>query len=113
MAIFFTDKDLPLKRKDHYRALFIKAEIKGKITCYVMVNNGSSINVCPLKILPRLGLTATDLQPTDMIIKAYNDTKRSVEGTFRTLLKTGLIEAWVTLHVINIPVTFVVLLERP
>ena len=71
------------------------------MTCCVMVDNGSAINVCPLKILPRLGLTAADLQPTDVIIKAYDDTKRSVEGTFKTLIKTGPIEAWVTLHVID------------
>ena len=112
-AIVFTDEDLPLEGRDHYRALFIKAEIKGKMTCSVMVDNGSAINVCPLKILPRLGLSDADLQPTDVIIKAYNDTKRSIVGTFRTLVKTGPIEAWVTLHVIDIPVTFAVLLGRP
>ena len=48
-----------------------------------------------------------------MIIKVYDGIKRSVEGTFRTLVKTGPIEAWVTLYVIDIPVTFAVLLGRP
>ena len=112
-AITFTDEDLPLEGREHYHPLFIKAEIRGKMTCCVMVVNGSAINVCPLKILLRLGLTTADLQPTDVIIKAYNDTKRSVKGTFKTLIKTGPIEAWVTLHVLDIPVTFAVLLGRP
>ena len=112
-AIMFTDEDLPLEGREHYRPLFIKAEIKGKMTCCVMVDNGSAINVCPLKILPRLSLTVADLKPSDVIIKAYDDTKRSVEGTFKTLVKTGPIEAWVTLHVIDIPITFAVLLRRP
>ena len=31
-AIVFSDYDLPLEGKDHHRALFIKAEVKGKIT---------------------------------------------------------------------------------
>ena len=83
------------------------------MTCYVIVDNRSAINIYPLKILPRLGLTAADLQPTDVIIKAYDDTKRSVECTFKTLVKTRPIEAWVILHMINIPVTFTVLLGRP
>ena len=100
----FTDEDLPLEGREHYRPLFIKAEIKGKMTCCVMVDNGAAINVCPLKILPRLGLTTANLQPTDVIIKAYDDTKRSVEGTFKALVKTGLIEAWVTLHVLDIQI---------
>ena len=62
--IIFSDDDLPLEGRDHYRALFIKAEVKGKITYCVMVDNGSAINVCPLKILPKLRLAAADLKPS-------------------------------------------------
>ena len=40
-------------------------------------------------------------------------TKRPVEGTFRALIKIGPIEAWVNLHVIDILVTFTILLGRP
>ena len=87
-AIVFSDDDLPLEGRDHHRALFIKAEVKGKITCCVMVDNGSAINVCPLKILPKLGLTGSDLKPSEVVIKAYDDTRRPVEGTFRALVKT-------------------------
>ena len=56
-AVVFTDDDLPLEGRDHHKALFIKAEVKGKLTCCVMVDNGSAINVYPMKILPKLGLT--------------------------------------------------------
>ena len=58
----------------HSRALFIKAELKGKMTCCVMVDNGSAINVCPLKILPKLELAVSDLKPSEVVIKAYDDT---------------------------------------
>ena len=91
-AIAFTDDDLPLEGRDHNKALFIKVEVKEKLTCYVMVDNGSAINVCPLKILPKLGLSVADLKSSNVVIKTYNDTKKSVEGTFRTLVKTGPIE---------------------
>ena len=60
-AIIFTNEDQPLKGKDHYWEFFIKAEIKGKITYYMMVDNRTTINVCPLKILLRLSLTTADL----------------------------------------------------
>ena len=36
-----------------------------------------------------------------------------MEGIFRALVKTGPIETWVNLHVIDIPVTFAILLGRP
>ena len=74
-AVIFTDEDLPLEGRDHYRALFIKAKVKGKLTCCVLVNNGSAINMCPLKILPKLGLTIDDLQALNVVIKVYDDTK--------------------------------------
>ena len=53
-----------------------------------MVDNGSIINVCPLTILPKLGLVMADLKPSEVVIKAYDDTRRPVEGTFRVLVKT-------------------------
>ena len=36
-TMVFTDDDFPLKGRDHHKALFIKAEVKGKLTCCVMV----------------------------------------------------------------------------
>ena len=59
--------------------------------CCVMVDNGSAINVCPLKILPKLGLTEANLNPSEVVIKAYDDTKRPT-GTYRALVKTWPIE---------------------
>ena len=38
-AIVFSDDDLPLEGRDHHRALFIKAEVKGKITYCVIENS--------------------------------------------------------------------------
>ena len=74
-AIVFTDNDLPLEGREHYKALFIKAKVKGKLTYCIMVDNDSTINICPLKILPKLGLVVADLKPFDVIIKAYDDTR--------------------------------------
>ena len=87
-AIVFSDDDLLLEGRDHHRALFIKAEVKGKMTCCMMIDNGSAINVCPLRILPKLGLAVADLKPYEVIIKVYDDLRRLVEGTFRALVKT-------------------------
>ena len=81
-AVVFIDEDLPLEGRDHHKTLFIKAEVKGKLTCCIMVDNKSAINVCPLKILPKLGLTEDELKPSKVVIKAYDDTKRLVAGTF-------------------------------
>ena len=53
-VITFSDVDLPVEGRNHNRALFISAKVKGKKTSYVMVDDRSAINVCPLQILPNL-----------------------------------------------------------
>ena len=55
-VITFSNAGLPPEGRNHNKALFILAEVKGKRTNYVMVDDGSAINVYPLKILPNLGV---------------------------------------------------------
>ena len=99
--------------RNHNRPLFIRAKVRGKKTSCVMMDDGSSINVCPLKILSRLGMKTTDLSPSNMTIKAYDDSKRGVEGTFAAVVKVGSIEEEVEFTVLDIPATFALLLGRP
>ena len=47
------------------------------------------------------------------MIRAYDDSTRSVEGTFVALIKTGPIEAVIEFTMLDIPVTYALLLGRP
>ena len=78
-----------------------------------MVDDGFAINVCPLQILPNLGVKVEELIKSDLVIRAYDDSTRSVEGTFVALVKTGPIEVVVEFTVLDIPVTYALLLGRP
>ena len=104
-VITFSDADLPVEGRNHNRALFIPAKVKGKRTSYVMVDDGSTINVCPLQILPNLGVKVEELTKSDLVIRVYDDSTRSVEGTFVAPVKIGPIEAVVEFTVLDIPVT--------
>ncbi|XP_050229125.1 uncharacterized protein LOC126678268 [Mercurialis annua] len=120
--------DLLIRSKKHRKAMVlalatmtiepdvtpaVMLKILGERTNTEMVDDGSVINVCTALILPRLGLTPATLKPSELVIRAYDETKRGVEGTFKALVKTGPIEAWVELVVLDIPVTFSLLLGRP
>ena len=111
-VITFFDADLLVEGRNHNRALFIPAEVKGKRTSYVMVDDGSAINICPLQILPNLGVKVEELTKSDLVIRAYDDSTRSVEGTFVAPVKTGPIEVVVEFTVLDIPVTYALLLGR-
>ena len=102
-----------MEGKNYNRALFIPTEVKGKRTSYVMVDDGSTINVCPLQILPNLGVKVEELMKSDLVIRSYDDSTRSVEGTFMAPMKTGPIEAVVEFTMLDIPVTYALLLGRP
>ena len=112
-VITFSDADLPAEGRNHNRALFIPAEVKGRRTSYVMVDDGFAINVCPLHILPNLGIKIEELTKSDLVIRDYDDSTRSVEGMFIAPVKTGPIEAVVEFTVLDIPVTYTLLLGRP
>ena len=71
-----------------------------------MVDDGSTINVCPLQILPNLGVKVEEFTKSNLVIRAYNDSTRNVEGTFVAPVKTGPIEVVVEFTVLDIPVTY-------
>ena len=77
-VITFSYADLPIERRNHNRALFILVEVRGKRTSYVMVDDGSAINIYPLQILPNLGVKIEELTKSDLVIRAYDDSTRSV-----------------------------------
>ena len=72
-VITFSDTDLLVEGRNHNRVLFILAEVKKKRTSYMMVDDGSAINICPLQILPNLGVKVEELTKSDLVIRAYND----------------------------------------
>ena len=87
--------------------------MKGKRTSYVIVDDGFAINICPLEILPNLGVKVEELTKYDLVIRAYDDSTRSMEGIFIAPVKTGPIEVVMEFTVLNIPVTYALLLGRP
>ena len=109
-VITFSDEDLPLEGQNHNKTLFISTEVRGKKTNYMMDDDGSAINVCPLKILPNLDMKVDDLTNSDLIIRAYDDSTKSVEGTFQILVKMGPVESMVEFIVLDILVTYTLLL---
>ena len=78
-----------------------------------MVDDGSAINVYPLQILPNLGMKVEEFTTSDLVIRAYDDSTRSVEGTFVAPVKTGPIKAVVEFTMLDLPVTYALLLGRP
>ena len=110
--ITFSDEDLPPEERIHNCPLFIHAIVRSKKTSRVMVDDGSAINVCPLRLLHKFGMNVEDLEESNMIIRAYDDSKKPVVRTFKVVVTVGDIESVIEFTVLDIPQTFALLLGR-
>ena len=65
LTISYSDKDLTKKGKHHNNTLHITVDAKGNRILMVLIDDGSALNVCPLKTASCLGLSIEDFVPTD------------------------------------------------
>ena len=112
-SVTFTDKDLPVEGTAHNRPLHITVKVCGLWVPTVLIDNGSAINVCPLRVAYRLGFAKKDLAPSNLAVKAYDGTRRLVEGVLILRLDVEGFEMEVEFHVVDIPASFNLLLGRP
>ena len=68
LTISYSNKDLTKKGKHHNDLLHITVYAKGKRIPMVLINDGSALNVCPLKTASCLGLSIEDFVPTNQYV---------------------------------------------
>ena len=98
----FSDKELPLKGAIHTRPLQITIECMGAKVLVVLIDNGSALNVCPLRTTLTIGLDMETIIPSPLIVRAYDNTSRKVMGTFKAPYKIGPLETIMEFHVMDI-----------
>ena len=111
-AIIFTTKDLPSEGGDHNKALYVTVECIGSKIPKVLVDNGSSINVCSMRTAIKMGLTREQLEPSSLTVQAYDESSQGVVGTFEAKCKLGLVSSPVLFHVLEITTSYNLLLGR-
>ena len=113
LTISYSNMDLTKKRKHHNDPLHITVDSMGKRIPMVLMDDGSALNVCPLKTTSCLGLSIEDFVPTNQHVRAYNNSRREVLGTITLELTIGPMVKKVDFQVLNIASCFNMLLGRP
>ena len=113
LIISYSGKDLTKKGKHHNDLLHITVDALGKRIPMVLVDDGSALNMCPLKIASCLGLSVEDFVPTNQHVKAYDNSRRKVLGTITLELTIGPMVKKVDFQVLNIAACFNMLLGQP
>ena len=101
-CIVFSYDDLPLEGSDHVRPLFIDVVCSGRRVSSVLLDNGSTLNVCPLVTAIALGFSPSDFRSSTQTIRAYDRTQRTVMGTLTTHVMIGPVTYFMLFQVLRI-----------
>jgi hypothetical protein len=70
--ISFNDEDLLLGSKLHSRPLFIKGYVDEKMVNCILVDDGSTVNILPIKTMKELEIPIDELFPSHLMIQGFN-----------------------------------------
>ena len=112
LTISYFDKNPTKKGKHHNDPLHITVDVKGKRILMVLIDDGSALNVCPLKTASCLGLSIGDFMSTDQHVRAYDNSRREVLGIVTLEFTMGPMIKKVEFQVLNIALCFNMLLGR-
>ena len=110
LTISYSNNDLKKKGKHHNDPLHITVDAKGKRIPMVLIDDGSVLNVCPIKTASCLGLSIEDFMPTNQHVRAYDNSRRKVMGTVTLELTIGPMIKKVEFQILNIASCFNMLL---
>ncbi|KAI5409648.1 hypothetical protein KIW84_055187 [Lathyrus oleraceus] len=109
----FTDSDLTPAGRNHNKALHILMECKDTVLSHVLVDTGSSLNVLPKRALSRLDVEGLILKPFDLVVKAFDGSKRSMFGEVELPILIGSQTFNTVFYVMDISPSYSCLLGRP
>ncbi|XP_070017354.1 uncharacterized protein [Nicotiana sylvestris] len=111
--ITFHEYELPPEGLSHNRALHIIVQFEDKFIARVLIDGGSSLNICPLTTLKRLGKDFHEIRAGSMNMKAFEGSQRATIGEINLCLQMGPTWFDVEYHVLDISATYNLLLGRP
>jgi len=111
--ISFNDEDLLLGSKLHNRLSFIKGYVDEKMVNRILVDDGSAVNMLPLKTMKELGISMDELFPSHLMIQGFNQKGQNDIGKIRLTIHMEDMKFNAFFHVIDVKTTYNMLLGRP
>jgi len=112
-AISFSSADLPPEGYNHTEPLFITVRCSDLIVRRVMIDNGSALNICPVRTFHSLQLNADLIKPSSNNVRGFDNTKKDSLG--EVTLEVAIAERafFVTFELMDINTSFNLLIGRP
>ncbi|XP_031392154.1 uncharacterized protein LOC116204216 [Punica granatum] len=110
--ISFVEDELPSEGQGHLRALHIVCKCNNHVDGRVMIDNSSTLNVCPISTLKQMKVDTSRIRASKTIVRAFDGSKRIVNGKINLLIDVGPCSFSVTFQILEIPNAFSMLLGR-
>ena len=111
--VSFSDDAWPPEGKDHTLAMHIIVKCEDMIVARVLINNGSTLNVCLMATLEHLKVDMSLIKPSTMIFRSFDNTRREVQGEIELMVEIGLRSFMVNFQVIKVDSPYNMLLGIP
>lgn len=111
-AITFMDEDMEVEYPDHRRSLYLMATINGVQIRRAVIDIGALLNLIALSTLEVVGMAARRILGAPVEITRFGGAAESTEGYVQLALRVGPIVALIKFHVINLEISYHILLGR-
>ena len=111
--IAFTDEEIPSRSQDSTKTFHITIKCKDHIVPRALFDNGSPLNVIPMSTLSRLPMDLSNMKKSQMVVRAFDGTKRKVLGNIKLPIQVGPCTFDFEFIVMDINPSYNCLLGRP
>ncbi|KAL3339268.1 hypothetical protein AABB24_028082 [Solanum stoloniferum] len=111
--VSFSDEELPWEGVMHDKALHITIKCWDKIVNRVLIDDGSSLNICTLSTLKQLNFDLGKIRQNQVNVRAFDKGQRETLGAVSLGIEVGPADFIVEFQVMDINTSYNLLLERP
>ncbi|XP_070045052.1 uncharacterized protein [Nicotiana tomentosiformis] len=113
LLITFSDDELPIEGTEHNRALYLTVKCEDSAVSKVLVDNGSSTNICPLSTLRKLKIGTERIHINNVCVRGFDGGGKDSVGDIMLNLSIGPAEFTMEFQVLDVAVSYNLLLGRP
>ncbi|XP_070029164.1 uncharacterized protein [Nicotiana sylvestris] len=111
--ITFSDDELPMEGTEHNRALYLTVKCEDSVVSRVLVDNGSSANICPLSTLQKLKIGTERIHLNSMCVRGFDGGGKDSGEDIMLELSIRLVEFTMEFQVLDVAVSYNLLLGKP
>ncbi|XP_019262922.1 PREDICTED: uncharacterized protein LOC109240708 [Nicotiana attenuata] len=111
--VTFFDDELPMEGTEHNRALYLTVKCEDSVVTRVLIDNGSSTNICPLSTLDKLKVDNERIHKHSICVRGFDGGGKDSVRDIVPELTIGPVEFTMEFQVLNVAVSYNLLLGRP